>query len=287
MDGSGSPALVVGTYERFLFGLGFSSAEATLERLFSLPAHKGVIHTVAARTPYLVSGGGDEQLHLYQLKEDADLGLILSPGRGGVYATAFYSAKPGSSKATHLLSGAADGSITVWRVDDWSVSKNMTGHSKAVTGLAVHNSGRIALSTSQDSHMRMWNLVKGKPQHKKKLAAPASAVQFLLGGESYALQEERAVSVYSTSEEGLYATFQHPCRVGALAFISEQEALTGAEDGCIRLWDSRTADRPSLTMKAHKRQCCAYCHHQTKGAGKSTSSSCHSLTSQSGLTAPC
>ncbi|KAK9797441.1 hypothetical protein WJX73_004949 [Symbiochloris irregularis] len=258
MDGSGSPALVVGTYERFLFGLGFSSAEATLERLFSLPAHKGVIHTVAARTPYLVSGGGDEQLHLYQLKEDADLGLILSPGRGGVYATAFYSAKPGSSKATHLLSGAADGSITVWRVDDWSVSKNMTGHSKAVTGLAVHNSGRIALSTSQDSHMRMWNLVKGKPQHKKKLAAPASAV-FSNGRET----------------------------VGALAFISEQEALTGAEDGCIRLWDSRTADRPSLTMKAHKRQCCAYCHHQTKGAGKSTSSSCHSLTSQSGLTAPC
>lgn len=62
------------------------------------------------------------------MQEDADLGLVLSPGRGGVYAAAFYSANPASAKATHLLSGAADGSIALWQVDDWSVSKNMTGH---------------------------------------------------------------------------------------------------------------------------------------------------------------
>ena len=54
---------------------------------------------------------------------------MLSPGRGGVYAAALFSTQPHSSQATHLLSGAADGSLTMWQAgQDWTVLKNMTGH---------------------------------------------------------------------------------------------------------------------------------------------------------------
>ena len=84
--------------------------------------------------------------------------------------------------------------------------------SKAVTGLAVHMTGRLALSTSRDGTLRMWNLVKGKGQYKTRLSGVAEGVQFLPGGVSYALQQETAVTLHSTGEEGLLATFQHPCR---------------------------------------------------------------------------
>jgi len=58
---------------------------------------------------------------------------------------------------------------------------------KEVSGLAVHASGRLALSTGRDGVLRMWNLVKGRCQYKTGLAAAAEAVEFSPGGGVYAL----------------------------------------------------------------------------------------------------
>ena len=42
-------------------------------------------------------------------------------------------------------------------------------HRKEVTSLAMHPSGRLALSTGNDAMLRLWNLVKGRCQYKARL----------------------------------------------------------------------------------------------------------------------
>ena len=59
--------------------------------------------------------------------------------------------------------------------------------SKAITGLSVHPSGKLALSTARDGALRMWNLAKGRCQYKTRLADAALDVQFSPNGEAYAL----------------------------------------------------------------------------------------------------
>ena len=64
---------------------------------------------------------------------------------------------------------------------------------KEVCGLAVHPSGRLALSTARDGVLRMWNLVKGRCQYKTNLAACGEAVEFSPSGGAYALACGRQV----------------------------------------------------------------------------------------------
>ena len=166
---------------------------------------------------------------------NTDMGFLMSPGDGAVSAVRFF-APAAAAAPTHLLSGAADGSISIWASgDDWDCLKTLPGHKcaplqahptrsarpqptgprvwkalvhgtstslcpgaggwagarrparKEVSGLAVHASGRLALSTGRDGVLRMWNLVKGRCQYKTGLAAAAEAVEFRPGGGAYAL----------------------------------------------------------------------------------------------------
>ena len=63
---------------------------------------------------------------------------------------------------THLLSGGKDGQLLVWRVKDWECVHTLLGHKPGpVTSVAVHPSGKVALSTSRDRSLRLWDLVNG------------------------------------------------------------------------------------------------------------------------------
>ena len=77
-----------------------------------------------------------------------DLGFLMNPGDGAVTAITFYTPRA-SGMPTHLLNGSADGSISVWAAPTWDCLKTLIGHKSEVTGLAVHPSGRMALSTSR------------------------------------------------------------------------------------------------------------------------------------------
>lgn len=96
----------------------------------------------------------------------------MSPAVGAVTALAFYAPSTGSgqgSEATHLLSAASDGSVSVWASQpSWECLKALKGHRGEVTGLSMHPSGRIGLTCGRDSTVRLWNLVKGKCAHERR-----------------------------------------------------------------------------------------------------------------------
>ena len=91
-----------------------------MRRSFYLPVHAGPVKCVAAAAPFVATGGADDTIHLFDVAAHADLGFLMSPGDGAVTAIAMYAPRgddgaPG--RPTHLLSGAADGGVTVWSAD--------------------------------------------------------------------------------------------------------------------------------------------------------------------------
>ena len=125
----------------------------------------------------------------------------MSPGDGAVTSLALYSPAPSEDSApplppTHLVSGSADGGISVWSAGkDWECLKTMAeAHSGAVSSISVHPSGRVFLSADLGSGgkggtLRLWNLIKGKSQFKTRLPSAADVVAFAPGAapETYAL----------------------------------------------------------------------------------------------------
>lgn len=73
----------------------------------------------------------------------------MNPGDGAVPCIKFFSPSRGAA-ATHMFSGSADGSISIWQVGGgWEHLKTMRGHKALVNDLAVHHSGRLALSVAR------------------------------------------------------------------------------------------------------------------------------------------
>jgi WD40 repeat protein len=135
-------------------------AGGALKRAFTHASHQGAVRAVAAAGPYVVSGGSDDQLHLYDVQRGRDLGFLVNPGQGAVTAVALF-APPARAAPTHLLSGGADGGVAVWRAGGaWEHLKLMRGHSGGVAALAVHPSGALALSVAADRQLRMWDLLR-------------------------------------------------------------------------------------------------------------------------------
>lgn len=114
------------------------------------------------------------------------------------------------------------------------------GHRKEVTGLSVHCSGKLALSTSRDSTLRMWDLVKGRCSAHSKLALAAEAVAFS-PTDLYALLLDTHVVVHAVADDGAEtARLTHSRRATCLAWRSPEQLLTGTEDGAVTCWGART-----------------------------------------------
>lgn len=80
--------------------------EASLQRAYTYAAHKTAVKCVASSGSFLVSGGADDLMHLYDIKKKKDLGFLMNPGDGAVPCLELYGPQT-SSKPTHLFTGIA------------------------------------------------------------------------------------------------------------------------------------------------------------------------------------
>ena len=77
---------------------------------------------------FTTENAADRRHELGAPQTSADLGFLMNPGEGAVTAVAFFT-PAGAAAPTHLLSGAADGSIAVWGAGgDWDCLKLLKGH---------------------------------------------------------------------------------------------------------------------------------------------------------------
>ena len=54
-----------------------------------------------------------------------------------------------------------DHNLSIWRVYDWQCLHILGGHKSYVNHFSIHPTGKLALSVSKDSTMKLWNLVQG------------------------------------------------------------------------------------------------------------------------------
>ncbi|CAG9461491.1 unnamed protein product [Pedinophyceae sp. YPF-701] len=258
MGAQGAETLYVGCYERFLFGLTIGNIENgapdSLERRFAFPAHQGSIKALDACAGFAVTGGSDDQIHLYETKggRDRDLGFLVNPAEGAVTSVELFR-PPGKVKPSHMLTGSQDGAIAVWQAGgDWQHMATLRGHKSDVNGTSIHRSARVAISVSRDRHLRLWDLVRGRCQYTSKLEAEADAVRFLPAGTRYALLAGPALTLQDVEGEVL-GTAVHGTRVTAMQ-CNEAVVVMGGGDGTIKVWDVRAGagSAGSVVEGAHK-----------------------------------
>ena len=143
----------------------------------------------------------------------------------------------------------------------------------AVTSLSIHPSGRLALSVSADSSLRLWDLTKGRPAFTTKLPSPAACVRWSEDGALYALLFSGSVTVHDGGTGAQRVELRAPAGVRLLdCVVYSVGAATliaaGCEGGDLRVWDARGSWCAVLaTGHARRVRCVSYVDAVVAGAG--------------------
>lgn len=188
-----------GSYEGSLFGwdmLGNEENEVALDMTFGFHCCHGSIRciTVSPNGKYLVCGGSDEMIRIFDMKTKKSVG-DLSKHTGTITCLQFV----GNG---FMISGSEDNTLCIWRVHDWQCLHILGGHKGAVNDIAVHPSGKVLLSVSRDNTIRLWNLITGKMAFTRSLKRSANKIQWdqSRGGEFYLVVFDNEVQNFVSAD---------------------------------------------------------------------------------------
>ena len=165
---------------------------------------------VSARGKYLCCGGTDERIRIFNVVENRSMGE-LGLHEGAITSLAFFD-------DSHMISGSEDMSLRIWRCHDWECLHVLHGHKAVITSVAIHPSGKLALSVSKDNTMKLWNLIQGRCSFTRRLKGPADKVFWHPSGEYYMLVVTTEVQVYRASDNVCTASIKHKTRVNQAVF---------------------------------------------------------------------
>ncbi|KAF9152355.1 p21-activated protein kinase-interacting protein 1-like protein [Linnemannia schmuckeri] len=229
--------IVAGTYENILYGVdAYWNEDMTLRLspIFIFSAHIGCIKSLAIGGHFLASGSTDEKIQLYDLKRRKELGALLQH-QGTITALTFHT-------KTHMLSGSDDGKICVWRTKDWECLKIMKGHQASVHSIAIHPSGKIALSVSVDHSVRLWNLLLGKQASMTRLQGEGLKVVWNPSGTGYSIMFDQEVGIYDMATAKCIRTIKpaKKTRLNTMIYYKDDYLVVGCEDKMIRIYNTAT-----------------------------------------------
>lgn len=153
---SSNPSLVIvaGTYDGVLAGWETQDHGGhSLELTFATPIHQGSIRSLSLAAPSspdkpgtILSCGYDEELKTHDWsKKLHSSGQVRTPADFGTPTCSAF-APPTTAPSTHCLLGFSGGKIVVYKKRDWSIQHVLEGHNGGVASVAVHPTGRLALS---------------------------------------------------------------------------------------------------------------------------------------------
>jgi protein MAK11 len=181
--------IVVGTYEKLLYGLegrfetegeSLGQPSITLTPIFIFPAHVACVRAVAASPhggKWLATGSTDEIVKVWDLRRRKEVGGLVQ--HQGTPILLLIQSKlivlPGSitrllfPSRSHLLSASEDGTLALFSTRDWALLRTLKGHKGKINDVAIHPSGKLALSVGKDRTLRMWDMMRGKGSASMKL----------------------------------------------------------------------------------------------------------------------
>ena len=145
--------------------------DSFLKMNFAMAVHDGSVRSLSIASnnkqndivpDTMISCGYDESINTFSLTKQTQSGELKTPSNLGTPTCSSF-APPNQSSPTHVLVGLSSGKIVIYRRKDWSVVHILAGHDdKGVTSIAVHPSGKMALSGGSDGKINLWNLMTGK-----------------------------------------------------------------------------------------------------------------------------
>ncbi len=172
--------------------------------------------------------------------------------RGPIYAAVF------SRDGQRVVSGAADATIRIWKVEAGALERILLGHRGTVWSLALSPDGKTLASGSWDKDLRLWRFPQGKllsrlQGHREVVSAVAFAPD---GRRVYSCSRDRTARAWRVigrrprgrrrGDEG------H--RGGVLAVAVSPDGATiasGGQDGVLRLWSARSG-RQLAALEGHE-----------------------------------
>ncbi|KAG7900975.1 hypothetical protein KL907_004419 [Ogataea polymorpha] len=248
--------IITGSYEHTLLCVSVTlpdekNSQPLFQPIFHFQAHSLSIRALDIAKRYLVSGSNDEHIKIYDLQKRKELGTLLQH-QGSITKLVFSNDFDEKSEfLTHkngrwLLSAAEDGKIVIWRTKDWEQFGILKGHTARVNDLAIHPSGRVAISVSDDKTVRLWNLMTAKKASAMKLKGvfthgqSPNLVRFSSDGEFFVVGLLNRLMVYQTREAKIVSIFQLKQTLMQLDFLllDGKEFLVLANgNGTIQFYD--------------------------------------------------
>eukprot|EP00741_Cyanophora_paradoxa_P005606 tig00000912_g5434.t1 len=235
--------IVGGTYDRLLFGLRYD-AEDGIRQTFAYAPHGGCIKALAMRGKLLVSGSTDESIKIYDILKKREIGTLMQHN-APVTCLEFASRH-------HLLSGSEDKSICVWSTSGWESLHSLKGHKGPVNSLAVHSSGKLALSASKDKTVKLWDLIKGKSAYSQDVQAEVEQLKWSPSGDRYAILQGTDVTIRSAKDNSVVSVFKHNKRINCFSFVDDDFVVCGGEEKVVCKWSLKTGTMELSSPEPHQ-----------------------------------
>lgn len=246
--------IFVGSYEHNLLCLSAmidstGSKDAVFQPIFHFEAHSRSIKSIDLAKRYLVTGSNDEHIRIYDLQKRKELGNLL--GHQGTITTLRFSTENSSvvnaeKSGKWLLSGSEDGKIIIWRTKDWEMFATLKGHTGKINDLAIHPSGRVAISVSSDQTIRLWNLMTAKKaavlkiKGKDHLGQVGEYVRWSNNGDYFVVGLLNQIFIYNTSGAKIVKKIKFNATVMCIEIVNfdgKQWLVVGLGQGALQLYD--------------------------------------------------
>lgn len=227
--------IIVGTNEEFILGYEVTTdkdGKVHLKQSFADHSHTGSVRQVAITDKFLASGSTDEVIRIFDLHTRTSVGFIMEHC-GTITDLAFHGSK-------YLFSAAEDGNICIFQKDKWKCEKTFQAHDGGVTSLAVHPTGKLALSVGRDKKLRTWNLINGMRAYITNIKTVADSVHWSPPGTHYLLVKGSCVDVYEVASGQVTHSVDFKECVRSLIFVTDDIIAVGGEGKNVCLYDIKT-----------------------------------------------
>ncbi|SPP78307.1 p21-activated protein kinase-interacting protein 1-like [Drosophila guanche] len=252
--------IIVGTYEEYLLGYQIVEEEVKdenkllLKQTFADKSHAGAIKCISVQGPWVASGGSDDRIFVYDMRQ-RKLSQVLLSHSGTINALSF------APDMSHLLSGSSDGQLKATRVGSWAVAGDWKkAHAGTpITHISCHPSSKLCLSLGGDRILNTWNLVKGRVVYrtnlksKTTLGAAPDCLSWSTDGEHFTLTGLQVLEIWDIKTANVARRAKTPSRPICVAWLDETECLSGLENGSlawISLADHKEAEPKILPAHA-------------------------------------
>lgn len=245
--------IAAGTYDGVLAGWEFIEQNTNndtttnirpLTLSFATAVHEGSVRSLCMagdakknEPGALLSCGYDETLKTHDWKKrQTSSGEVRTPGGFGTPVCSAFA--PPTGHSTHCIVGfSGDGKICIYKKRDWSIHHVLAGHDGGTGTLAVHPTGKLALSGGvTDGKLKLWDLTKGRLSFVNKINPvstrggrarydPITSVIWSEGGDFYAFSYGSHVTVRKVTTGKAVLDAEMPNRVNQVALMSGPEGL--------------------------------------------------------------